>query len=102
MRLMSKFKKSLKNNIFFRKIIIENILKIVWNEPMIIGPKERLHISKKSIKNNYYVNTNSGNVYIGDNVFFGKNVCIITGTHDYNKFNKDRIEGSPYMGVTLL
>lgn len=31
-----------------------------------------------------------GQVVIGNNVFFGHRVMILTGSHDYNKFGKDR------------
>lgn len=41
---------------------------------------------------------NSGDIYIEDYVFFGHNVSIITGTHDYNKFDFDRIITSPANG----
>lgn len=32
-----------------------------------------------------------GQVTIEDNVFFGHRVMVLTGTHDYTKFGKDRI-----------
>lgn len=60
--------------------------------------KRRLKLAKTAVINNAFLNVNSGDIYIEDYVFFGHNVSIITGTHDYNKFDFDRIITSPANG----
>ena len=55
------------------------------------GPKDNLVISSTAGVHDAHFNTNGGKIIIGDRVFFGKGVSILTGTHDYNKFGADRI-----------
>lgn len=57
-----------------------------------------MKLAKTAIINNAFLNVNSGDIYIEDYVFFGHNVSVITGTHDYNKFDFDRIITSPANG----
>jgi acetyltransferase-like isoleucine patch superfamily enzyme len=52
--------------------------------------------------NNFLANTNSGDIWIEDYVFFGKNVCLITGTHDYTKFDRERVESYPRSGQNII
>ncbi|MDJ0633593.1 MAG: hypothetical protein QNJ34_10430 [Xenococcaceae cyanobacterium MO_188.B29] len=80
----------------------QEVQKIFLTEPMIVGPKQRLHISDLAKKNNFLVNTNSGEVYIDDYVFFGKNVCLITGTHDFMKFGEERMNTAPKEGRDIV
>ena len=86
----------------FREKLKQEIQRIFLEEPMIVGPKNRLHISNLAKKNNFLVNTHSGEVYIDDYVFFGKNVCLITGTHDFMKFEEERINNAPKEGRDIV
>ena len=52
----------------------------------------RLHLAPSSVVNNALFNTVSGHITVGDYVFFGFNVCILTGTHDYRRTNPSRQE----------
>lgn len=62
------------------------------------GPSERLHLDKTATVHNALFNVASGNVYIGENVFFGTNVSVLTGKHDYSKFGPERISSYPGSG----
>ena len=84
-----------------REFILKIAMDCYLNEPKIVGPRERLILHSKAQLNNYLVNTNSGIVTIEDYVFFGKNVSIITGTHDYNKTDKERMECYPRQGRNI-
>ncbi|WP_036479504.1 acyltransferase [Myxosarcina sp. GI1] len=104
MNLLKTFKHKIKNKLinFFFEALKQEVQNIFLTEPMIVGPKERLHISENVKKNNFLVNTNSGEVYVNDYVFFGKNVCLITGTHDFTKFEDERRKTSPKEGRDIV
>jgi acetyltransferase-like isoleucine patch superfamily enzyme len=57
---------------------------------LLYGNEERLQIAKTAVVNNATFNTISGNIQIGEYVFFGLHVAVLTGTHDYNKFGRER------------
>ena len=59
------------------------------------GKKKRLHIGKNVSLTNTIINTRSGDVYIGDYVFFGHNVMVLTGWHDYTKKGPERLHTVP-------
>lgn len=49
---------------------------------LVFGDPSRLTIAKSALVNNALFNTMSGRIDIGEHVFFGHNVCLLTGTHD--------------------
>ena len=57
---------------------------------LLYGTEERLEIDETAVVNNATFNTISGDIKIGEYVFFGLNVSVLTGTHDYNKFGSER------------
>lgn len=59
------------------------------------GEKNRLHMGKNVSMTNTIINTRSGDVYIGDDCFFGHNVMVLTGYHDYQKKGNERIHTIP-------
>jgi len=63
-------------------------------KPHLFGDPKRLYISNSATINNAFLNTLSGTITINDDVFFGQNVSVLTGSHNMNRFGKDR-----YMAV---
>ncbi|MBY0425347.1 MAG: hypothetical protein K2Q22_06905 [Cytophagales bacterium] len=57
---------------------------------VIIGPKNRVTIGSFVDLQNTILNTNSGNIYIGDHTFFGHNCMVLTGMHDPTLRNRER------------
>ncbi|ELZ77934.1 hypothetical protein C455_09633 [Haloferax larsenii JCM 13917] len=49
-----------------------------------------------------WLNTRSGSIEIGDKVMIGRNVQLITGTHDFNKTGRERIETVPTEGRDII
>ena len=78
------------------------ILRVVMYEPRIAGPPERLHMAPGAQRNNFLAVTNSGHIWIEDFVFFGKNVSLITGTHDPAGFDADRRDRFPRDGRDIV
>ena len=56
----------------------------------IFGPEHRVMISDSARIQNALINTMSGFVTIKEDVFFGHNVLLLTGEHDYTKVGRER------------
>src|SRR5215204_3131330 len=54
--------------------------------PMVYGDPARLHIAPTAVVNNALFNLSSGEITVGDYAFFGHNVSVLTGTHDWTTF----------------
>jgi acetyltransferase-like isoleucine patch superfamily enzyme len=60
--------------------------------PIVSGPASRVRISPTVGLANVLINTVGGCVDIGDYVFFGHDVMLLTGTHDFSVRDLDRQE----------
>ena len=58
--------------------------------PVVRGPASRARIRPTARLADVEINTACGFVDIGDNVFFGHNVLLLTGTHDFRLKGVDR------------
>jgi acetyltransferase-like isoleucine patch superfamily enzyme len=67
-----------------------DVMKLLIYRYVIYGDKSRFKLSNKAIIQNAIINVMSGNVIIEDEVFFGHNACLLTGSHDYTKYGIDR------------
>ena len=56
------------------------------------GDWSRVHIGSRVQLVNALFNTSSGHIWIGDDTFFGHNVCVLTGTHDVTKTGMERTQ----------
>lgn len=72
------------------------------HDHLVFGDSARLRISATAVVNNALFNLSSGRITIEDDVFFGHNVTILTGTHDYAKSGKSRQTGIPQRGRDIL
>lgn len=78
------------------------IKRVFLTQYQVWGDESRLKIAPTAIVNNALFNLSSGTIVIEDNVFFGHNVCIITGTHDFTKFGSERIRAFPTFGRDVV
>jgi len=76
----------------------KRIEQVQLNHYLVYGDPQRLKLSASCVVNNALFNLSSGTICIGEDVFFGHNVSLITGTHDYNKFGKARMYDFPTEG----
>lgn len=70
--------------------------------PIIYGDPARLHIAPTAIVNNALFNLSSGEITVGDYAFFGHNVSVLTGTHDFTKFGAERQVAVPTSGRDVV
>jgi acetyltransferase-like isoleucine patch superfamily enzyme len=80
----------------------ERIKDVSLRQYLVFGDAQRLKLSQSCVVNNALFNLSSGKILIGEYVFFGHNVSLITGTHDYNKFGKERMHGFPTEGNDIV
>ena len=54
------------------------------------GDASRLRIHETAVVNNALFNVSGGTITVGKDAFFGHDVAILTGTHDIEKFGRER------------
>jgi len=70
--------------------------------PLIYGDPTRLHIHPTAIVNNALFNLSSGEITVGEYAFFGHNVSVLTGTHDWTKLGAERQVAVPQSGRDIV
>lgn len=71
--------------------VIRRLLKSLLLEyHLVYGDPGRLELPASARVNNALFNTVSGTITVGESVFFGFNVCVLTGTHDYTRLDRSR------------
>ena len=70
--------------------------------PLVYGDPDRLHIAATAVVNNALFNLSSGEITVGDHAFFGHNVSVLTGTHDWTKFGAERQTSVPSSGRDVV
>lgn len=70
--------------------------------PRVFGDHRRVHANSGCSLNNTLFNTMSGDIYLEEYVFFGHNVCLLTGTHDVTKIGRGRIDSCPPDGRDII
>lgn len=70
--------------------------------PLVYGDPTRLHLSPTSVVNNALFNLSSGEITVGEYAFFGHNVSVLTGTHDWTTFGAERQVAVPKSGRDVV
>jgi acetyltransferase-like isoleucine patch superfamily enzyme len=66
------------------------------------GDESRLHIDETAVVNNALFNVSGGTITVGKDAFFGHDVAILTGTHDIEKFGRERQLAFPRSGRDVV
>jgi acetyltransferase-like isoleucine patch superfamily enzyme len=74
----------------------------VLTRRLVHGDESRLHLAPTAVVNNALFNLSSGEISVGEHTFFGHNVCVLTGTHDTNKFGPERKNAIPKQGRDVV
>ena len=69
---------------------------------LVHGDRSRLRIHPTAVVNNALLNVGSGDITVGEYAFFGHNVSVPTGTHDINKFGRERQLAIPRSGRDIV
>ncbi len=70
--------------------------------PLVYGDPARLHLHPTAIVNNALFNLSSGEITVGEYAFFGHNVSVLTGTHDWTRFGAERQVAVPTSGRDVV
>ncbi|MDQ6687459.1 MAG: acyltransferase [Actinomycetota bacterium] len=70
--------------------------------PQVYGDPARLRISATAVVNNALFNLSSGEITVGEYAFFGHNVSVLTGTHDWTTFGAERQLAVPKSGRDVV
>ena len=62
----------------------------LFGRPIVSGPVSRVQVSETAGLANVLINTVGGRVVIGDYAFFGHDVLLLTGSHDFRETGRDR------------
>ncbi|MGI9001845.1 MAG: acyltransferase [Pseudonocardia sp.] len=66
------------------------------------GDRSRLHLPDSAVVNNALFNLSGGTITIGEHVFFGHDVAVLTGTHDIEQFGRARQLAFPRSGRDVV
>ena len=66
------------------------------------GDASRLRIHETAVVNNALFNVSGGTITVGKDAFFGHDVAILTGTHDIEKFGRERQLAFPRSGRDVV
>ncbi|MEN3301089.1 acyltransferase [Pseudonocardia sp.] len=66
------------------------------------GDRSRLHLSDTAVVNNALFNLSGGTITVGEYAFFGHDVAVLTGTHDIEKFGRERQLTFPRSGRDVV
>jgi acetyltransferase-like isoleucine patch superfamily enzyme len=75
---------------------------VMLTEPRVWGDTRRVVLGRNVQLANALLNTMSGMIVIGDDTFFGHNVCLLTGSHDYRKRGAQRQAAIPEIGRDIF
>jgi acetyltransferase-like isoleucine patch superfamily enzyme len=66
------------------------------------GDRSRLKIDPTAVVNNALFNLSSGDITVGPYAFFGHDVSVLTGTHDVDRFDRERQTAIPKTGRDVV
>ena len=70
--------------------------------PRVYGDPARLHVAGTAVVNDALFNLSSGDISVGEYAFFGHNVSVLTGTHDWTTFGAERQVAVPKTGRDVV
>jgi hypothetical protein len=70
--------------------------------PRVYGDPAKLHVAPTAVVNDALFNLSSGEITVGEWAFFGHGVSVLTGTHDWRTFGKERQTAVPKSGRDVV
>ena len=70
--------------------------------PRVYGDPAKLHVDETAIVNDALFNLSSGEITVGEWAFFGHGVSVLTGTHDWTTFGRERQTAVPKSGRDVV
>jgi acetyltransferase-like isoleucine patch superfamily enzyme len=70
--------------------------------PLMSGPASRVHVKPTAMLGNVLINTQCGDVHIGEHCFFGHDSMLLTGGHDWRLAGEERMYTWPDTGGDII
>ncbi|MGO4526257.1 DapH/DapD/GlmU-related protein [Microvirga sp. 2MCAF35] len=80
---------------------VKDLAQALANTPTVWGDSTRVSVGSNVHLVNALLNVSSGRITIGNNTFFGHNVCLLTGTHPLDKTGAER-QSHPLEGRDIV
>lgn len=77
-------------------------LKTMTERPVVYGSPSRIKVSSTTSLANVVINVYSGKVEIGDYAFFGPDVMLLTGFHDFRFSGRERLLAASTSGRDIF
>lgn len=77
-------------------------IKTMTERPIVYGSPSRIHVGSTASLANVVINVYSGDVKIGDYTFFGPDVMLLTGSHDFRFTGRERQLAAPTSGRDII
>lgn len=74
-----------------RSRVLRAVIRLHLEQPLIYGPRDRVRVHPGAQINNAVLNVNSGTITIGRGVMFGHRVSVVTGVHEFERFDEERL-----------
>ncbi len=71
------------------------------HSPLVLGDRRRIVIHPTAEVQNALLNVISGRITVEENAFFGHNVSLLTGRHNFMKFGAERQRSAPGEGYDI-
>lgn len=97
---MGYFKRKMEK--MLRRLLGPILRDICMSSPWIRGDERLVSIHPTARVQNALFNVGCGRITVEENAFFGYNVCLLTGRHDVNKFDKERKQAVPREGCDIV
>lgn len=85
-----------------RDLVKPVVQDIMINDVQVFGTADRISIAATAEMVNTLFNTVSGRIEVGDYTFAGHNVSLLTGTHDYRKADRARMDSAPRQNRDII
>lgn len=95
-----RFARGVRNRFFFA--LARPLAFYLAHVPVFWGDRRQIVLGRNVVLGNTVLNSVSGRIIIGDNVFFGHNCLVLTGRHDFRLRNQERILTVPKQGYDIV
>jgi acetyltransferase-like isoleucine patch superfamily enzyme len=86
----------------FKPWLRRQLSRFLLHHYIYVGDLRRLKIAPTAMVNNAFFNLHSGKITVEEYAFFGYNVSVLAGAHDYRQFDRARMDAVPDEGYDVI
>ena len=85
-----------------RPEIVKHLARALLEQHVVFGNEDNMSVADSAVLNNTLFNVMSGRIAVGERSFFGHNVVLLTGSHNYLSVGEDRQNKIPEAGRDII